>query len=60
MNILLKTILVAGVLMIAVAVWSLAVPSHPAAVDTGPTTRDARRAWADAVARSRLQRGAGA
>jgi hypothetical protein len=36
MNILLKTILVAGVLMIAVAVWSLAVPSHPAAVDTGP------------------------
>ena len=32
----------------------------PVAVDAGPTTRDARRAWADAVARSRLQRGAGA
>ena len=32
----------------------------PVPVDTGPTTRDARRAWADAVARSRLQRGAGA
>ena len=36
MNILLKFILVGGVLMIAVAVWSLAVPSHPPAVDTGP------------------------
>lgn len=36
MNVLLKSILVAGVLMIAVAVWSLAVPSHSTVVDTGP------------------------